>query len=115
MGRLPLESLRVSCRINKSAGRLLINALSRIEWPGKKPPTGKLLSLLIMKTQPETWESVLKHFPKGKVFTSREQRRRRAERLVREEAGWSGEEGTESLRPLGTSMSGTVANDRGRK
>src|ERR1700730_15088900 len=115
MGRLPLESFRVSCRINKTAGRVLTEALSRVEWPAGKPPTGTLLSRLILKTSPETWESVLSQFPKGRPFRSHEQRRRRAARLAREEKEWVDNWSEGSHRPLRTSISGTVANDRGKR
>jgi hypothetical protein len=55
------------------AGRIFTKALSRIEWPGGKAPTGALLSRLILKTSPETWQAVLDQFPKGRPFKSREQ------------------------------------------
>jgi ATP-dependent DNA ligase len=54
MGRLPLYSLRVNCRISKRAGQVLNEALGRTTYRQKKP-VGKMLSLLILKTPPETY------------------------------------------------------------
>lgn len=81
MGRLPLYSQRVNCRISKRAGQILNEALDRTTTSWKKKPVGKMLTLLIMKTPPETWEAVLKLLPQkeGWALTAREQKRRRAQ------------------------------------
>jgi hypothetical protein len=84
MGRLPLYSQRINCRISKRAGQILNEALDRTAASWKKKPVGKMLTLLIMKTPPETWEAVLKLLPQkeGWALTVREQKRRQAQRQI---------------------------------
>jgi hypothetical protein len=56
MGRTPKFSVRISCRLTPLAGKKLQEQLSKLV-PDKlgRPPTGKLLSQLIMDAKPEDW------------------------------------------------------------
>jgi hypothetical protein len=81
MGRVPLHSYRLSCRISKKSGEVLDTVLDRVD-----APIGQVLSRLILKTPPEQWETIKKSFPpkSGRNLTLKEQKRRRAERAIRE-------------------------------
>jgi hypothetical protein len=83
MGRIPLYSYRLSCRISKGAGETIEEMLGRISY-GRKKPMGKILSLLIRKTSDETWQEILKKFsPKPWAeLTKKEEKRRIAERQM---------------------------------
>ena len=85
MGRIPLNSYRLSCRVSKRAGEILETLLGRISY-GKKKPMGNILSRLIMKTPPETWDVIIKTLPgrTGAPVTTKEFKRRGAERQIRE-------------------------------
>jgi hypothetical protein len=84
VGRIPLYSYRLSCRVSKRAGEILERVLGRISY-GRKKPMGDILSLLIWKTSPETWEAIIKAMPpKTGTLTPKEQKRRRAEREIRD-------------------------------
>jgi hypothetical protein len=84
VGRIPLYSYRLNCRISKRAGEIIETVLERISYP-KKKPMGKILSLLILKTSPETWEAIIKTLPpRTGALTMKEQERRRAEREIRQ-------------------------------
>jgi hypothetical protein len=62
VGRIPLYSYRLSCRVSKGAGEIIETVLGRISY-GKKKPMGDILSRLILKTSDETWQEILKKFP----------------------------------------------------
>jgi len=85
MGRIPLNSYRLSCRISKRAGEILETMLGRISY-GKKKPMGDILSPLIMKAPPETWEAIIKTFPpkSGGSLTMKDLKRMGAEREIRQ-------------------------------
>jgi hypothetical protein len=85
MGRIPLNSYRLSCRISKGAEETIAEMLGRISY-GKKKPMGQILNLLIRKTSDETWQEILKEFPAKPwaELTDKEQKRRIAERQIRE-------------------------------
>jgi hypothetical protein len=84
VGRIPLYSYRVSCRISKKAGQVLETLLERIAYRRGKKPTGKILSRLILLTTAEQWEAVLNPLPKQhwRDLTSKEQKRILAEQAL---------------------------------
>jgi hypothetical protein len=84
VGRIPLYSYRVSCRILKKAGQVLETLLERIAYRCGKKPTGKILSRLILLTTPEQWQAVLNPLRKQKWqdITSKEQKQISAKRSL---------------------------------
>src|SRR5208283_5665117 len=80
MGRIPTNSQRLNCRINRRAADRLNAALARVG--GKRKPIGRMLSLLILKTEPEIWREVIRMLPKQsrREMTMRDLRRIAAER-----------------------------------
>jgi hypothetical protein len=62
----------------------LNEALDRTTASWKKKPVGELLTLLILKTPPETWDALLELLPQkeGWALTAREQKRRQAQRQI---------------------------------
>jgi len=123
MGRIPLESYRVNCRISKQAGKTLEELLRRMVWPGRKRPVGSVLSRLIMQTQPETWREILSHF-ETKPWKARDRKRvrvireikgekyqrQKGRRPIAEDKEWT----AGSQLAHGISISGTIKSDRGK-
>lgn len=69
-------------RLEKS-GAILETVFERISYP-KKKPMGKILNLLILRASPETWEAIMKTLPpKTRGLTTKEEKRRWAEREIR--------------------------------
>jgi hypothetical protein len=84
VGRIPLGSYRLNCRVSKRAGEILEGVFDRISY-GRKKPKGEILSRLILKTPPETWEAIIKTLP-AKTWgslTEKEFKRRVAERQIK--------------------------------
>jgi hypothetical protein len=86
MGRRPTYSHRLNCRIDREAAEILYEVLNRVGG-GKRKPIGRLISLLILKTEPETWQKIIKRLPPKPFWqmTSREQARVSAERKIAEQ------------------------------
>src|ERR1700751_4104350 len=89
MGRKRLFSRRVSCRISNKAGKILDVLHERIPY-GRKRPMAKILSFLIENASPETWQEIIRTFPRksGPPSTTKEFKRRGAERQIRESQEW---------------------------
>jgi hypothetical protein len=77
MGRIPLYSYRVNCRISKRAGERLDQVLDRTVERWKKRPVGKLLSLVILTMEPEVWQEVLRRLPTNRFEKGRKTRRQK--------------------------------------
>jgi hypothetical protein len=64
MGRLPLGSKRISCRLTKLADQKLRKELAKLV-PDKlgRPPTGALLSRLILNAEESDWARAMAKLP----------------------------------------------------
>ena len=77
MGRLPLKSRKITCRLTYRAGKRLDAALATLE-PDKlgRPPTRTLLSKLILAPSEKEWAKIVRSLQKPGIPRQKGQRKR---------------------------------------